>query len=230
MLRFQRLYPGPVFSDPTVPGGPATIVGPPPEWNDSDDATYAISDTDASGSSSFRAPLADLDLLDPTVAQMSSVQVYVRYSTSYPDGFGTWGSFVLPRQARFVIYEPDGAIYSDVFNKTLDPPDDDGIHVFNETVWPILDDPDYSTFVGGELLRVFKAGSLFSVRTEVPTLPYSFAQSAITTYEAWIEVNWETTEAPVVRQLGRRDGLGQASVGRLAPGTRSVSRVVGGQP
>lgn len=35
---------------------------------------------------------------------------------------------------------------------------------------------------------------------------------------------------PVLRQIHRRDGLGQASVGRLTPGCNSVTRVIGGQP
>jgi hypothetical protein len=39
-----------------------------------------------------------------------------------------------------------------------------------------------------------------------------------------------TAATPVLRQLHRRDGLGQASVGRLGAATNSVRRVIGGQP
>lgn len=227
MTKVVRLHAtGPVetFQYSDLPGfyPEATIVGAPPQWDDGSDATWGRSQTD-NASTDFRSLMAQLGPLPTAVTadKVLSITAHLRFDTAHPAGETS-------RIYQFAIYDDahrtsaDSPVYQ-VGSRAPDfpdPPDDDLIHEVDYNIYPIgaefLDLP--------ALVSAFHAGAWFNPST---VMPNPWKRSALTVYEAWIDV--EIAADSAVRQYPRDDTLGLGNVARLYPPPRS-GRMFGGQP
>lgn len=193
-LKTIRLHAKTVLPYPYNTGPDATVVGSPPQWDDESDATYAISETEAGGTSTFRSPMAALDVLPARASKIVSVSAHLRYSTAYPDGAP--GS---PSVGLDVLRADDLAAPSAVYERSPAVLVG-GPYEFDMTdYWPNPGQDDATNEADGILLRdALLAGAVWVPSVGVITTP-TFKRSSLTIYETWLDVTYEATSG--VRQF-----------------------------
>lgn len=214
-------YAGATFS--------AVIVGDPPQWDDTSDATYARSEAQTDGSAS--SPIAPFDPV-PDLTELQTLTITVRYSTSYPTGTLSTGG-----DPRIVYYDfrstddPDvsrilGLATSDTGHTSAI--DDDDIHEFTHDIYPAVWMSDGDKAFYEPLFRAaLQGGAFINFVASSDDSHYSFASI----YKVTLEVTGTglVTETLVTRLWPRDDALGAGTANRLVPPPRA-NRIVGRQP
>lgn len=203
-----------------------TIIGSPPQWDDTSDATYAVAETTSDDHTS--RPIASFAPIPPAT-EMTGLRITVRYSTNYPDGTLAAGP---PRSIAYTLSTgtTPGASYEfPIFSQTTfgHPAiiDDDGIHEFTLDLGPFVALPFYQTglasiFHGGGSIR-FYAQNANSVGD-----PKKHAY--LTVYKVLVELDVPGAPVvPVARLWPRDDGRGISSAARIYPRPKA-NRIVGG--
>lgn len=224
-LRTIRLHAKTVLPYPFDTGPDATVVGPPPQWDDANDATYAISETDSSGTASFRGPMAALDLLPAKAAQIVAVSAHLRYTTEYPDGIApTLPRIILNLLRADTLAGPSAYSVSTSITGAPTIPNGGGIHEFDWTIWPNPGLDDATNAADGALIAsALLDGSVWVPETTKLFSP--FRRSRLFIYETWLDVTY-LADRRTVRQYPV-DNAGLSSAPRIHPPPRT-GRIVGG--
>lgn len=198
---------------------PGIIVGADP-WNDDNTATYTMTTETGNTNVGVRGDIPQQSLVGVTKFEL----VGDWSSDSNPDLVGPLqrGSVELSIGGiQQVAFAPTGT------NETVLIPTDGGLR----QAVTVTDVQSSNTGEFGALDELVATVNSPNVKILVRPL-MTFGTPLGTLHRLWTHelVLRFWIGDPVLRQIHRRDGLGQASVGRLTPGTNSVTRVIGGQP